>query len=80
KCMFSVFDESRIFIAACRHWFILLVCDMVKSGEFSKYLLAILDHLLNVYSKNGGVAYDIGCAFSKTLNNSHLGPRACELN
>ncbi|KAG1848222.1 hypothetical protein F4604DRAFT_1594049 [Suillus subluteus] len=31
--MFSVFDESRIFIAACRHRFILLACDMVKSGE-----------------------------------------------
>ncbi|KAG2114526.1 hypothetical protein DEU56DRAFT_933756 [Suillus clintonianus] len=80
KRMFSVFDESGIFIAACRHRFILLVCDMVKSGELSKYPLAILDHLLNVYGKNGGVAYDIGCAFSKTLENSCLGPRARELN
>ncbi|KAG1874317.1 hypothetical protein F4604DRAFT_1582102 [Suillus subluteus] len=80
KRMFSVFDESGIFIAACRHRFILLVCDMVKSGELSKYPLTILDHLLNVYGKNGGIAYDIGCAFSKTLENSCLGPRACELN
>lgn len=98
KRMFSIFDESGIFIAACRHRFILLVCDMVKSGELyvififisssssltgfssSKYPLAILDHLLNVYGKNGGVAYDIGCAFSKTLDSSCLGPRARELN
>ncbi|KAG2108910.1 uncharacterized protein F5147DRAFT_576420 [Suillus discolor] len=80
KCMFSVFEESGIFIVACRHWFILLVCDMVKSGEFSKYPLATLDHLLNVYGKNGGVAYNISCAFSKTLENSCLGPRTCELN
>ncbi|KAG1722975.1 hypothetical protein EDB19DRAFT_1593266, partial [Suillus lakei] len=33
KHMFLVVDESGIFIAACRHRFILLVCDMVKSGE-----------------------------------------------
>ncbi|KAG2740589.1 hypothetical protein P692DRAFT_20851327 [Suillus brevipes Sb2] len=80
KHMFSIFDESGIFIAACRHRFILLVCDMVKSGELSKYPLAILDHLLNVYRKNCGVAYNIGCAFSKTLDSSCLGPRARELN
>ncbi|KAG1795023.1 uncharacterized protein HD556DRAFT_1431731 [Suillus plorans] len=39
--MFSVFDESGIFIAACRHRFILLACDMVKSGELAKYPLAV---------------------------------------
>ncbi|KAG1835964.1 hypothetical protein DFJ58DRAFT_670120, partial [Suillus subalutaceus] len=66
KHMFSVFDESRIFIAACRHRFILLACDMVKSGELAKYPLAIIDHLLGVYGKNGGITYNIGCTFSKT--------------
>ncbi|KAG0693652.1 hypothetical protein DFH29DRAFT_1007058 [Suillus ampliporus] len=30
KKMFSVFDESGIFIAACRHHFVLLVCDMIR--------------------------------------------------
>jgi hypothetical protein len=33
KKMFSVFNESGIFIAACRHRFILLACDMIQSGE-----------------------------------------------
>jgi hypothetical protein len=33
KKMFSVFDESGIFIAACCHRFILLACDMIRSGE-----------------------------------------------
>jgi hypothetical protein len=33
KKMFLVFDESGIFIAACRHRFVLLACDMVWSGE-----------------------------------------------
>ncbi|KAG2116140.1 hypothetical protein DEU56DRAFT_874197 [Suillus clintonianus] len=67
KRMFSVFDESGIFIAACRHRLILLTCDMVKSGELAKYPLAIVDQLLTVYGRNGGFAYDIGCAFAKTL-------------
>ncbi|KAG2122419.1 hypothetical protein BD769DRAFT_1629231 [Suillus cothurnatus] len=80
KCMFSIFDESGIFVTPCRHRIILLACNMVKSGELAKYPLAIIDHLLNVYGKNRGVAYDIGCAFSKTLNISSLGPRTRALN
>ncbi|OAX32642.1 hypothetical protein K503DRAFT_852090 [Rhizopogon vinicolor AM-OR11-026] len=76
KKMFSLFDESGIFIAACRHRFILVACDMIHSGELAKYPLAILDHLMSVYGQNGSCAYDIGCAFSKTLNASSLGLRA----
>jgi Kyakuja-Dileera-Zisupton transposase len=37
KKMFSVFDESGIFIAACRHRFVLLACDMIRSGELLSY-------------------------------------------
>jgi hypothetical protein len=33
KKMFLVFDELGIFIAACRHWFVLVACDMIQSGE-----------------------------------------------
>ncbi|KAG2153956.1 hypothetical protein DEU56DRAFT_726160 [Suillus clintonianus] len=80
KKMFSVFDESGIFIAACRHRFVVLACDMVRSGELAKYPLAIIEKLLAVYGKNGGCAYDIGCAFSKTLTNSSLGTQARELD
>ncbi|KAG2143103.1 hypothetical protein DEU56DRAFT_911034 [Suillus clintonianus] len=80
KKMFSVFDESGIFIAVCRHRFVFLACDMVRSGELAKYPLAIIEKLLAVYGKNGGCAYDIGCAFSKTLTNSSLGTQARELD
>ncbi|KAJ8586406.1 hypothetical protein M405DRAFT_705386, partial [Rhizopogon salebrosus TDB-379] len=66
KKMFAVFDESGIFVASCRHRFVLLVCDMVRSGELAKYPLAILDRLMDVYGTNGACAYDIGCAFAKT--------------
>jgi hypothetical protein len=29
----GVFDETGIFLALCRHGFVLLVADMVQSGE-----------------------------------------------
>ncbi len=31
--MWGVFDESGIFIALCRHGFVLSAADMIKSGE-----------------------------------------------
>ena len=33
KSMFSKFDETGIFVAVCRHRFILTCVDMVQSGE-----------------------------------------------
>ncbi|KAM6493444.1 hypothetical protein JOM56_011578, partial [Amanita muscaria] len=77
KRMFVLFEETGIFIAACRHRTILYACDMIKSGELAKYLLAIVDQLINEVGDKIGCAYDIGCTFHKTLNNSHL--RACQL-
>jgi hypothetical protein len=31
--MWGVFDETSIFLALCCHGFMLLVTDMIKSGE-----------------------------------------------
>ncbi|KAF8834720.1 hypothetical protein BDN67DRAFT_985127 [Paxillus ammoniavirescens] len=42
-----------------------------ESGIFiatAKYPLAMVDRLLSVYRPNGGLAYDIGCAFAKTID------------
>ncbi|KAG2738191.1 hypothetical protein P692DRAFT_201842827 [Suillus brevipes Sb2] len=78
--MFAVSDVSGIFIAACQHQFILLACDMIKSGELAKYPLEIVNKLLTIYGKNGGCAYNISCIFAKTLGNSSLGPRTSALN
>jgi hypothetical protein len=39
-----------------------------------------MSRLLSVYGANGGCAYDIGCAFTKTLANSSVGPLAKNLN
>ena len=33
KRMFQMFDETSIFICACRHGIVLLMCDMIQSGE-----------------------------------------------
>lgn len=33
KGMFSCFDEAGVFIAVCRHGFLLSFCDIIRSGE-----------------------------------------------
>jgi hypothetical protein len=33
KQMFAVYDETGIFILACRHGVVLAVVDMIRSGE-----------------------------------------------
>ncbi|KAI0043338.1 hypothetical protein FA95DRAFT_1584139 [Auriscalpium vulgare] len=76
KRMWTMFAESGIFLASCRHGSVLLMCDMIKSGELGKYPLALVDKLLDVYGSDIACGYDIGCAFSKTLASSSLGPRA----
>ncbi|KAF8345218.1 hypothetical protein F5887DRAFT_885107 [Amanita rubescens] len=76
KRMFSLFEETGIFIAACRHRTILYACDMIKSSELAKYPLAIVNRLMNEVGDNIGCAYDIGCTFQKTVQNSTLGDRA----
>ncbi|KAF8130815.1 hypothetical protein EV363DRAFT_221781 [Boletus edulis] len=80
KKTFSVFQESGIFVATCRHRFVLLACDMIKSGELAKYPLAMIDRLVSTYGPNGACAYDIGCAFAATANHSSLGAKVRELN
>ncbi|KAF8178302.1 hypothetical protein K438DRAFT_1908475 [Mycena galopus ATCC 62051] len=71
---------TGIFIALCRHSFVLLVADMVRSGELAKYPLAIENTLMDAFGKDIGFGYDIGCGHAKTLKNSPLGPKAKEHN
>ncbi|KAJ7284754.1 hypothetical protein C8J57DRAFT_1432084 [Mycena rebaudengoi] len=48
KNICGIFDETGVFVALCRHGFVLLLADMVRSGELAKYPLAIVDALLDV--------------------------------
>ncbi|KAJ7712387.1 hypothetical protein B0H14DRAFT_2645298 [Mycena olivaceomarginata] len=74
--MRGIFDETGVFLALCRHGFVLLLADMVRSGELAKYPLAIVDALLDAFGPNIGGGYDIGCGFGKTINKSPLGKKA----
>ncbi|KAG8918247.1 hypothetical protein FRC03_009306 [Tulasnella sp. 419] len=76
KGMFGCFQETGVFLAACRHGRILSIVDMVNSGELAKYPLAILAHLDQLLPGKKLVGYDIGCATTKTLSRSKLGDKA----
>ncbi|KAJ7701088.1 hypothetical protein B0H17DRAFT_1157764 [Mycena rosella] len=78
--MWGIFDETGIFLSLCRHGFVLLIADMVKSGELAKYSLAISDALMDAFGEDTGLGYDIGCGFETTIKNSPLGPKAKRLN
>ncbi|KAG6895254.1 hypothetical protein C0992_002338 [Termitomyces sp. T32_za158] len=77
--MWSIFDETGVFLALCRHGFSLVIADMVESGELSKYPIAVVSKLLNVFGEDLGGGYDIGCKFKTTIDNSTLGAQAHEL-
>ncbi|KAJ7911697.1 hypothetical protein B0H13DRAFT_2328079 [Mycena leptocephala] len=78
--MWGIFDETGIFLCLCRHGFVLLVADMVRSGELAKYGLAITDALLDAFGPDLGKGYDIGCGFETTIKNSPIGEKARRLN
>ncbi|PPQ86052.1 hypothetical protein CVT24_012964, partial [Panaeolus cyanescens] len=77
--MWGIFEETGIFLVVCRHGHVLMVMDMVRSGEQAKYPLAAVHALQNAFGKDLGIGYDIGCKFSKTLQKSQLGAKAKEL-
>ncbi|KAF7761157.1 hypothetical protein Agabi119p4_10566 [Agaricus bisporus var. burnettii] len=77
--MWAVFNETGIFLALCRHGFVLVAVDMVQSGEMAKYPLSIVESLLDVFGSGIGGGYDIGCKFKTTLAGSELGPHAQSL-
>ncbi|KAF8157616.1 hypothetical protein K438DRAFT_1986407 [Mycena galopus ATCC 62051] len=70
--MWGIFDETGIFLALCRHSFVLLVADMVRSGELAKYSVAIENVMMDAFGKDIGLGYDIGCGHAKTLKSSPL--------
>ncbi|KAJ7236132.1 hypothetical protein C8J57DRAFT_1194406 [Mycena rebaudengoi] len=72
----GLYKETGVFLSLCCHGFVLLITDMVCSGELSKYGFAVIKHLIRTY---GEVAcgYNIGCKYGKTVNkHPTLGPLA----
>ncbi|KAG2351418.1 hypothetical protein BDR07DRAFT_1236916, partial [Suillus spraguei] len=78
KKMWAIFDETGIFITACRHGSMLWYANMIKSGELVKYPLAIVAKILDVIGERTLGAYDIGCRFASTVHASSLGPAFME--
>ncbi|KAF8582264.1 hypothetical protein K439DRAFT_1511399 [Ramaria rubella] len=77
KKMWEMFDETGVFIMVCWHGFLLIMCNMVKSGKLCG--LAITDKILKALGDNIGEGYDIGCAFTSTVNSSILlGDKVCQ--
>ncbi|KAJ7058287.1 hypothetical protein C8F01DRAFT_1220566 [Mycena amicta] len=77
--MWAVFDETGIFLSLCRHGFVLLIIDMIQSGELMKYPLATTEALLKHFKELIALGYDIGCSFETTVAQSELGPEAKRL-
>ncbi|KAJ7232602.1 hypothetical protein B0H12DRAFT_1028948, partial [Mycena haematopus] len=76
--MWGIFDETGIFLALCRHGFVLVIVDMIRSSELAKYPLAVVRELMDAYGIKTGGGYDVGCHFETTLANSELGDEARE--
>ncbi|KAG2101883.1 uncharacterized protein F5147DRAFT_746939 [Suillus discolor] len=78
KRMWAIFEETGIFVGACRHGLILWYTDMMRSGELAKYLLAIVAKVLAIIGNHTLGAYNIGCGFSAMVKASSLGPAFTE--
>ncbi|KAJ7693723.1 hypothetical protein B0H14DRAFT_2651331 [Mycena olivaceomarginata] len=74
--MWGIFDETGIFLALCRHGFVLVIADMIRTGELAKYPLAVIQELLDMFEMNLGAGYNVGCHFGATVENSELGEQA----
>ncbi|KAF8142374.1 hypothetical protein K438DRAFT_2030121 [Mycena galopus ATCC 62051] len=76
--MWGIFDKTGIFLALCRHGFVLVIADVIRSGELAKYPLAVVKELLDTFGMRLGAGYDVGCHFGTTVANSGLGEEARE--
>ncbi|KAF8157444.1 hypothetical protein K438DRAFT_1861564, partial [Mycena galopus ATCC 62051] len=78
--MWGIFNETGIFLCLCCHRFVLVICDMIKSGGLSKYPLAVTDCLIQHLGQNIGNGYDVSCDFQTTIRKSPLAARVRQCN
>ncbi|KAJ7109052.1 hypothetical protein C8R43DRAFT_905012 [Mycena crocata] len=72
----GMYDETGVFLSLCRHGFVLIIADMIRSGELAKYGYAVVNHLIHVLGEVAS-GYDIGCKFGKMVDvHPILGPLA----
>ncbi|KAE9403701.1 hypothetical protein BT96DRAFT_990133 [Gymnopus androsaceus JB14] len=80
------FMECGWFAFLCRHMMLLVACNMIRSGEQSKYPLSVLHCYMSAEKEEReatgegrpkgklAIAYDIHCKLSKTVKQSPLRP------
>ncbi|KIM53199.1 hypothetical protein SCLCIDRAFT_32065 [Scleroderma citrinum Foug A] len=71
-----VFEQTGIFISACRHGIVQTVVEMRRSGELAKYPLATINKLLDVHGANQAIGSDIGCSLASTIAASSIQDKA----
>ncbi|KZV79485.1 hypothetical protein EXIGLDRAFT_631945 [Exidia glandulosa HHB12029] len=76
KRQLDFFEQTGIFLGACRHGFILFILEMIRSGELAKYPLALVAKMLELVAAVQRAGYDIGCGFRATLAKSSIGALA----
>ncbi|KAG1729622.1 uncharacterized protein EDB91DRAFT_1059885, partial [Suillus paluster] len=76
----NVFDQTGVFVSACRHGIVQTLVELRRSGELAKYALATANKLIDVYGANGVTGYDIGCSFSKTIAASSVADKVKKVN
>ncbi|KAG2125460.1 hypothetical protein DEU56DRAFT_873092 [Suillus clintonianus] len=76
----NVFDQTGVFVSACRHGIVQTLVELRRSGELAKYALATANKLIDVYGANGVTGYDIGCSFSKTIAASSVADKVKTVN
>ncbi|KAJ2991814.1 hypothetical protein NUW54_g8091 [Trametes sanguinea] len=75
-----MFEQTGVFVCACRHGLVESVVEMRHSGERAKYPLATVDRIITVLGHSQAIGHDIACSFTKTLGNSSIGIKAQGLN
>ncbi|KAJ6493862.1 hypothetical protein DFH09DRAFT_1104322 [Mycena vulgaris] len=76
--MWGIFDKTGVFLVLCHHGFVLVLVNMIKSGELAKYPLTVVKELLGAFRLKTSARYDIGCHFGVTVDHSELGEEARE--
>ncbi|KAG1729220.1 uncharacterized protein EDB91DRAFT_1085831 [Suillus paluster] len=74
----SVFEQTGIFLSACRHGMIQTITEMRHSGELVKYPLATINKLLDIFGHNQAIGTDIGCSLAKTVAASSIHDKAAD--
>ncbi|KAI0059807.1 hypothetical protein BV25DRAFT_1808428 [Artomyces pyxidatus] len=72
KGVTEVFDQTGVFLCACRHGVVEVVEEMIRSGELAKYAFAVIDEVIKKCGDDQCIGYDIGCSMDGTVQSSSL--------